>query len=167
MAFANNGRDAADRIREEGWKAEFLTRRDAQRRATVQETNTRLRPLVIEAGNGENQFSRILGTLARLEHSDGLEFAAFLAECESRIPRDTTVVAVLGIVTPQIAAALGNLVLRGLLVTALVVSFDLEPVPEWAKPPDWAEMLLAQGIDCRAVNSEEAVANLCTEALVR
>ena len=81
--------------------------------------------------------------------------------------RDTTAVAVLGIVTPQIAAALGNLVRRGLLVTALVVSFDLEPVPDWAKPPDWAEMLLAQGIDCRAVNSEEAVSNLCTEALVR
>jgi uncharacterized protein (DUF58 family) len=167
LAFASNGRDAADRIREEGWKAEFLTRRDAQRRATIQEKNTRLRPLVIEAGNGENQFSRILGTLARLEHTDGLDFAAFLEECESRIPRDTTVVAVLGVVTPQIAAALGNLVRRGLLLTALVVSFDLEPVPEWAKPPEWAEMLLAQGIDCRAVNSEEAVSNLCTEALVR
>ena len=75
--------------------------------------------------------------------------------------------AVLGIVTPEIAAALGDLVRRGLLVTALVVAFDVEPVPEWAKPPEWAEMLLAQGIDFRAVNSEEAISALCSAAIVR
>jgi uncharacterized protein (DUF58 family) len=167
IGFASNGRDAADRIREEGWRAEFLTRRDAQRRATETEKNTRLRPVVIGAGKGENQFTQILAALARLEHTDGLDFAALLRECAPRIARDTTVVAVLGIVTPEIAAALGDLARRGLLVTALVVSFDLEPAPEWAKPPEWAEMLLAQGIDCRAVNSEEAVSNLCAEAIVR
>ena len=33
MGFISNGRDAADRIREEGWRAEFLTRKDAMRRA--------------------------------------------------------------------------------------------------------------------------------------
>jgi uncharacterized protein (DUF58 family) len=167
IGFASNGRDAADRIREEGWRADFLTRQDAQRRATETEKNTRLRPVVIAAGKGENQFSGILATLARLEHTDGLDFAALLRECAPRIARDTTVVAVLGIVTPEIAAALGDLVRRGLLVTALVVSFDREPVPDWAKPPDWAEMLLAEGIDFRALNSEEAISNLCAEALVR
>jgi hypothetical protein len=77
------------------------------------------------------------------------------------------VVAVLGIVSPGIAAALGNLVRRGFLVTAVVVSFNMEPIPDWAKPPDWAEMLLAQGMDFRVVNSEESIINLCAEALVR
>jgi hypothetical protein len=43
----------------------------------------------------------------------------------------------------------------------------MEPVPDWAQPPDWAEMLLTQGIDFRSVNSEEAISNLCAEALVR
>jgi uncharacterized protein (DUF58 family) len=167
IGFATNGRDAADRIREEGWRAEFLTRRDAQRRASEVEKNTRLRPVVIPVGKGEDQFTRILAALARLEHSDGLDFPALLQECAPRLARDATVVAVLGIVTPEIAAALGDLARRGWPVTALVVSFDLQQVPDWARPPEWMELLLAQGIDCRTVNSEEAISNLCAEAIVR
>ena len=88
-------------------------------------------------------------------------------EAASGISRDTTVVAVLGTVTPEIAAALGDMARRGLLVTAIVVSLDMEAVPDWARPPDWAEMLLAQGIDFRVVNSEESISNLCAEAIVR
>ena len=52
-------------------------------------------------------------------------------------------------------------------VTAVVVAFDQESVPDWAQPPEWAALLLAHGIDFRMVNSEEAVMNLCAEALVR
>ncbi len=33
IGFVSNGRDAADRIREEGWRADFLTRGDARARA--------------------------------------------------------------------------------------------------------------------------------------
>ena len=33
IGLVSNGRDAADRIREEGWRAEFITRADAQQRA--------------------------------------------------------------------------------------------------------------------------------------
>jgi hypothetical protein len=62
---------------------------------------------------------------------------------------------------------LGNLARRGFLVTAVVVSFGMEAVPDWARPPEWAEMLLAQGIDFRVVNSEESILNLCAEAIVR
>ena len=75
--------------------------------------------------------------------------------------------AVLGIVTPEIAAALGDIARRGLLVSAIVVSLEMEAVPDWAKPPEWAEMLLAQGIDFRVVNSEESISNLCAEAIIR
>jgi hypothetical protein len=129
--------------------------------------NTRLRPIVIEAGRGEDRFTQILGTLGRLEHTNGLEFAASIADAGAKISRDTTVVAVLGMVTTEIAAALGDLARSGRLVTAIVVSFNLEAVPDWARPPDWAEMLLAQRVDFRIVNSEEAVSNLCAEAIVR
>jgi len=165
--FISNGRDAADRIREEGWRADFLTRDDARRRVSQTPANTRLRPVMVETGKGEDRFMRILAALGRLEHTDGLDFSAMVTEAVSKISRDATVVAVLGIVTPGIAAALGDLVRRGLLVTAVVVSFNMEPVPDWAKPPAWAEMLLAQGIDFRVVNSEEAILNLCAEAIVR
>jgi uncharacterized protein (DUF58 family) len=165
--FISNGRDAADRIREEGWRADFLTRDDARRRVFQTPANTRLRPVMVETGKGEDRFMRILAALGRLEHTDGLDFSAMVTEAVSKISRDATVVAVLGIVTPGIAAALGDLVWRGLLVTAVVVSFNMEAVPDWAKPPAWAEMLLAQGIDFRVVNSEEAILNLCAEAIVR
>jgi uncharacterized protein (DUF58 family) len=167
IGFISNGRDAADRIREEGWRAEFLTRNDAHRRASETPANTRLRPVMVETGKGEDRFTRILAALARLEHTDGLDFSAMVTESVSKISRDATVVAVLGIVTPAIAAALGDLVRRGLLVTAVVVSFNMEAIPDWAKPPAWAEMLLAQGIDFRVVNSEEAIIHLCAEAIVR
>jgi len=167
IGFISNGRDAADRIREEGWRAEFLTRNDAQRRASQTPENTRLRPVIVEPGKGEDRFTSILATLGRLEHTDGLEFSAMTAEAGSKISRDSTVVAVLGNVTSDIAVALGNLARRGFLVTAIIVSFDMVAVPDWAKPPEWAEMLLAQGIDFRVVNSEESIINLCAEAIVR
>jgi uncharacterized protein (DUF58 family) len=167
MGFVSNGRDAADRIREEGWRADFLTRNDAKVRATEPQKNARLRPVVLAAAKGENQLAEILAVLARLEHTDGLDFADMIREAAPRISRDTTVVAVLGAVTPQIAAALGDVALRGLLVTAIVVSIEMEAVPDWARPPDWAAMLLSQGIDFRVVNGEEAVGNLCAEAIIR
>jgi len=167
IGFISNGRDAADRIREEGWRAEFLTRDDARRRASETPANTRLRPVMVETGKGEDQFTRILATLGRLEHGDGLDFSAMVTEAAAKISRDATVVAVLGSVTPGIAVALGDLARRGLLVTAVVVSFGMEAVPDWAKPPPWAEMLLTQGIDFRVVNSEESITDLCAAAIVR
>jgi uncharacterized protein (DUF58 family) len=167
IGLASNGRDAADRIREEGWSAGYATRGDANRRATEAQANTRLRPVVVETRKGEARFRQILETLARLEHTDGLEFSEMLAEVAFEIPRDATVVAVLRRVTPATAASLGELARRGFLVTVIVVSIDIEPTPDWAQPPDWAQMLLAQNINFRVVNTEESVTNLCAEAIVR
>jgi len=167
IGFASNGRDAADRIREEGWGAGFTTRGDAHRRAAETPANTRLRPVVVKTRKGGDRFAQILETLARLEHTDGLEFPEMLAEVAAEIPRDATVVAVLRRVTPATAASLGELARRGFLVTVIVVSIELEPTPDWARPPDWAQMLLAHNIDFRVVNTEEAVMNLCAEAIVR
>jgi hypothetical protein len=89
-----------------------------------------------------------------------------LAASISRIPRDATVVPVLRQVTPDIALALGELVKRGFLVTAVIVSIDWD-IPEWSHPPEWAGLLLEQGIDFKLVNSEEAVTALCAETIVR
>lgn len=167
IGLISNGRDAADRIREEGWRAEFLTRKDAQQRATAVAANTRLRPVVVESSKGDDCFGQILAALARMELADGLDFAALLDEAGPKIRRDTTVVAVLGAITPESAAALGRLAGSGLIVTALVVSFGMDAVPDWARPPEWAGMLLDQGIDFRVVSSEESISHLCAEAIVR
>lgn len=165
--FASNGRDAADRIREEGWTAEFLVRDDAVRQAKTPPANTRLRPLVVEAGKGQERFQWILETLARLEHTDGMEFADMVLEVHSRIPRDATVVAVLPGVTPAIASALGGLARRGFLVTTVIVASGAGAIPDWARAPDWAELLLAQNIDFHMVNSEESISSLCAQAIIK
>ncbi len=167
IGFISNGRDAADRIQAEGWRAEFLTRADAQRRVTRVGANTRLRPVMVATGKGEDRFTQILAALGRLESGDGMDFAGMVSEEVSKISRDTTVVAVLGKVTPGIAVALGDLARRGFAVTAVMVSFNANAVPDWARPPEWAEMLLAQGIDFRVISSEESIINLCAEAIVR
>ena len=167
IGLISNGRDAADRIREEGWRAEFLNRAAAQQRAAEPLTNDRLRPVQVQTGKGSEKMREMLETLARLEHTDGLDFAEMLAAIISRVPRDATVIPVLRQVTPAMAVALGDLVRRGFLVTAVVVNFGEGSVPDWAQPPEWAMLLLAHGIDFRMVNSEEAVMNLCAEALVR
>ncbi|HEX3627052.1 MAG TPA: DUF58 domain-containing protein [Verrucomicrobiae bacterium] len=165
--FVSNGRDAADRIREEGWRAEFLTRDAAQQRAIEPTANTRLRPVRVENGKGLEKLNQIFEILARLELTDGLNFSEMIAAAASQIPRDATVIAVLHHVTPETATALGELARRGFLVTAVVVAFAAEPIPDWARPPEWAGLLLAHGVDFRLVNSEEAITDLCAEAIIR
>ena len=94
IGFVSNGRDAADRIRAEGWRAEFTTRADAYQRAADPTPNDRLRPVQVETRKGIEKMRQILETLARLEPTDGLDFSAMLAAAGSKIPRDATVVPV-------------------------------------------------------------------------
>ncbi len=167
IGLVTNGRDAADRIREEGWQGEFLNRTLARQQAVTVAENTRLRPVVVPTRKSSDNFLRILETLARLEPTDGLDFSGLVSEAAVQLPRDATVVAVFSRVTPEMAQALGELVQRGFLVTAIVVHFGGELLPDWAKPPDWAEILLAHNINFHIVNSEEAVTNLCAQAIIR
>ncbi len=167
IGLISNGRDAADRIREEGWSADVASRTQAQRQASGTSSESRLQPVIVETGKGLDRFTEMLQTLARLEHAEGLPFPEMVAVAVSRIPRDATVVPVLREVTPAIAASLGNLARRGFLVTVVVIHFNQEVIPDWAHPPGWAEMLLAEGIDFRVVNTEESVTELCAQAIVR
>jgi uncharacterized protein (DUF58 family) len=167
IGLVTNGRDAADRIREEGWQGEFLNRTMARNNAAIAAENTRMRPVVVPTRKSSDNFLRILETLARLEQTDGLDFQGLIREASVQLPRDATIVAVLSRVTPEMAQALGELVSRGFLVTAVVAIFGGDVLPDWAKPPDWAEILLAQNINFHTVNSEEAVTSLCAQAIVR
>jgi uncharacterized protein (DUF58 family) len=167
IGLVSNGRDGADRIREEGWRGQFTTRGEARKHAGQTRTETRFRPVIVPTGKGADQFRRLLETLARLEVNPGLSFAGLLNEAAPEIRRDATVVPVLKAVTPEIAIALGQLARRGFIVTALVVSIEESLIPDWARPPDWAGMLLAQGVDFRIINSEECISQLCAEAIVR
>src|SRR5262249_20882301 len=77
VGFASNGRDAADRIREESLAAEsaeaqaegHATRDEARSRFEMNEESDRIRPVVVETRRGFDQFQKIREALARLEIS--------------------------------------------------------------------------------------------------
>jgi uncharacterized protein (DUF58 family) len=163
VGFASNGRDAADRIREEALAAEgaeaqaegHATREEARSRFELAETTDRVRPVVVETRRGFDQFQKIRECLARLELSDALTFAQLALEHAPRMPRDATVIAVLPKVAAETAIALGTLRRQGFAVTAILIGLDEN------------DKLLAHGRlvaetvrDIRYVNSEEELAHL-------
>src|SRR5438128_5482470 len=121
IGLVTNGRDAADRIRLEGWEQDYRTRQTARRSLALKEKNERLQPLLVETRRGVEQFQRIREVLARVELTDGLSFAHLVLETAGRLPRDATVVALLPHVPIETALALGNLQRRGFAVTAVLL----------------------------------------------
>jgi uncharacterized repeat protein (TIGR01451 family) len=165
IGLITNGRDAADRIR----RRDELARRQAgpaDNRAVVRsiaamrEDDDRLRPLIVPPGRGPEAFARIHETMARVELSDGLTFDRLLIEAEPRLPRDATVVAVLGEVTAEMAVSLGSLRRQGFAVSAVLLAFnEIERI-------DSAGPLIAQGIPVRAISDEEELYRFCELQLV-
>jgi len=176
IGLVTNGRDAADRIREEGWRREFRTRNAANQSVGMSSSSDRLRPVIVETQRGFEQFQRIRESLARLELTDGLSFSELLMEATSRLPRDATVVAVLGDVTTETAIALGNMRRSGFAVYAIVVlqggetslgSADGTRFMDSDGMIDKIGRLIAEGINVRHIDNEAAISDLCSEQLIR
>jgi uncharacterized protein (DUF58 family) len=158
VGLISNGRDAADRIRLEGWDHEFRTRRAARQQAAMQEESERLRPVVVETRRGEEQFQRIREALARLELTDGMPFAQLVLETAARMPRDATVLALLPDVPVETALALGNLRRRGMAVAAVLVGCDGDRLERGYG------RLVAEGIrDVRHLANEAGLPELCRQ----
>ena len=162
VGLVTNGRDAADRIRLEGWEEDYRTRQAARQTAAMQEESDRLQPLVVETRRGVEQFHRIREMLARVELTDGLPLPQLIIEAGSRLPRDATVVAVLPDLPPDAALALGNLRRRGYAVSAVLITME----------PDRLERsygrLLAEGIvDVRHLKDEAGLPALCRQEVAR
>ncbi len=161
VGLASNGRDAAERIREEALEAEdeqqpelgYETRYQARERFELLEQTNRLRPVVVETRRGFEQFELIREALARLELTDGMTFAEMLLEVAPRMPKDATVIAVLPRVPVETSLALGMLRRQGFAVSAILVGIAEDGSDDRAVA---AGRLLAEGIrDVRFVNSEE------------
>src|SRR5262249_33487389 len=67
IGFITNARDAADRVREEGFRHEFRTRSMALDTVGMSERSDRLRPVVVPTRRGPEQLLLILEALARAE----------------------------------------------------------------------------------------------------
>lgn len=161
LGLASNGRDAADRIRAESLEADragedgYETRDEARDRFELCEENDRLQPVVVETRRGFDQFQKIREALARLELTDGFDFARLALEMAPRIPRDATIIAILPRVPVESAIALGTLRRQGFAVTAILIGLDETQTLECHG------RLLAETVrDIRYVNTEEELANL-------
>ena len=161
LGLVTNARDAADRIRQEGWDFDFRSRKEAMASAGMRTASDRLRPMVIETRRGVAQFNRIRELLARAEMTDGLELPQLIRETSSRMPRDASVVVIVTEVTSAIAVALGNLRRQGFAVTAIVNTYEDR---DYAAA---AGMLLAERVEARHLRDESSVSNVCGTQLVR
>lgn len=160
VGLATNGRDAADRIRKEGWnRYHFRSRREAQATG-MRDKSDRLRPMVVPTERGDAQLLRMLQTLGRLEKTDGLTFPQLVLEVASRLPRSATVVALLSRVTPRDAIALGNLRRQGFAVTAIVNVYEEHRFAEFSGP------LVAEGIEVRHLKERVSIPTLCLRSMV-
>ncbi|MBX9623037.1 MAG: DUF58 domain-containing protein [Gemmataceae bacterium] len=159
LGLASNGRDAADRIREEALAKEagpgYDTRAAARDRFELKDNADRIRPVVVETRRGFDQFQKVREVLARLELSDAMGFGGLALEMAPRIPRDATVIAVLPRVPAETAIALGTLRRQGFAVTAIIVGVeDADRLQAHGR-------LLAETVrDIRYVNSEAELAAL-------
>jgi uncharacterized protein (DUF58 family) len=161
VGFITNGRDAAERIRREGWGHDQVhTRREAQSAGDEQE-NHRLRPVIVPTRRSSIQLRQILETLARIEKSDGLPFPALVHESASRMPHSATVIALLASVTTEAALALGNLRRRGMAVTAIVNVYDEYDFARVAGP------LVAERIEVRQLRDRAGIARMCQRMVLR
>jgi len=160
IGLVTNARDAADRIREEGFRREFRNRSAAREGVGMSECSERLRPVVLEAGRGAAQFQQIIEMLARLELTDGLSFPQLVSETSSRMPRDASIVAVLPDVPEETALTLGNLRRQGFAVTAIVIVYDD------VQYSNCAARLLAEGLVVRRLENEATLSQMCSEQLV-
>jgi uncharacterized protein (DUF58 family) len=155
IGLVTNGRDAADRVRQEGWDHDYRTRKAALRSAEEVTEDERRRPVVVPTKRGAEQFQQIWAALARLEVSDGLTLAQLLTEASSRLPRNATVIAVLPDVNEQAALALGNLRRRGYAVTAVLVMLEEGDLY------DAQARLVAEGIEVRHAKDRETLVAVC------
>lgn len=161
VGLVTNGRDAVDRIRQEGWAHDHRTRAAALASATMQATSDRLQPLVVPTRRGPEQFVQILRTLARVELTDGLPLAALIEETASRMPRDATVIAIVPGASEEAAVSLANLRRRGFAVTAILNIYEEREFAEAAGA------LLAAGIETRHLKDEESIAEICRRLALR
>lgn len=125
FALLSNGRDAADRIREEGIATDFRTRDAAKSEGSMRESDDRLRPVVIPSDRGPVHYQELLRQLARLELSDGLSIAETVIAEQSRLARDTTLIVILQKCDSQTAAMLVGMKRRGWAVALIVNTHDI------------------------------------------
>jgi uncharacterized repeat protein (TIGR01451 family) len=161
VGFVTNARDGADRIRREGWQIDPRTRKSARQSGAMNEKSERLEPVVVETRRGAEHLQRIRETLARVELTDGITFAGLIIEMAGRLPRDATLVPILGEVSVETATALGTLRRAGYAITAILISMDVNTLEKAHG------RLLGEGVrDVRHLANEQMLSSLCQQQVM-
>ena len=161
VGIATNARDAADRIRQEGWQGDHRVRGLAQAAASMLDESERLRPIILAPARGPNHLREIIRTLARLEITDGLTFSELLVECESQLSAETTLLVILQQAEPETIAALIGLQRRGRAVAVIINTHDINDYSSIAGP------LIASRIPTFHLASADAISDVCRQTLLR
>ncbi len=161
IGLLTNGRDAADRIRREGWVGDHRVRGEAKKAAAMLTESDRLRPVVLPALRGPIHLKEITRTLARLERTDGLTLPQLLVEAEGQVSNETTLLVILQTCTPESAAALIGLARRGWAVAVIINTHDINDYSESAGP------LIANRIPTFHLSGKDAIADVCRQTLLR
>ena len=155
VGFVSNGRDAADRIREEGWQGDERTRDEARASVVMKEKSDRLRPVIVPTRKSPEQAINIFHALARLELTNGMKLPTLLVESASQLPRDATIVAIISEINMERAVALGSLKKQGYSVVAIVNTYDPERFAQTTGP------LLNEGIGVMHLRDEDSIRGIC------
>ncbi len=161
IGLVTNARDAADRIRQEGWAVDIRTRDAAHNAAKMLDDSDRLQPVVVETRRGAEQLMRILESLARAELTDGLTLAQLIGETQSRLPRDASVIVIMPHVDEEKVIALANLRRSGYAVTVVLNTYDEYDFAEASGP------LVAAGIGTHHLKNEASVITICRKFVLR
>jgi uncharacterized repeat protein (TIGR01451 family) len=161
IGLVTNGRDAADRIRVEGYDFDPRSRRQARQAASMLEKSDRLQPVVVETRRGAEQLRRIFETLARVELTDGLRMHELIEETESRLPRDATVIAIIPDVSDEVVITLQDLRRRGYAVSAIL---NMHDEYDFAGA---AAALGSIGIDTHHLKEEASIPHVCRSFVLR
>ena len=160
VGLVSNGRDAVDRIREEGWKGDQRTREEAKKSAIRMAESDRLRPVIVPTRKSPEQMVYISKALARLEKTDGLKLSQLVIEAAADIPRDASVIVIVSTINMENAVALGALARQGYSVEAVVNCHSQEEFVTVSGP------LLAEGIMTRHLRDEAAISGICEKQML-
>ncbi|MCC9644572.1 DUF58 domain-containing protein [Rhodopirellula sp. JC740] len=161
FGLATNGRDAADRIRTEGFRGDHRVRDASVKAAGLKNKNDRLRPVLVDVDRGPVQLKEVVRTLARLERTDGLTLAEFLVETESRLSSETTLLVMLQQATEADIGALVGLSRRGWAIAVIINTLDLDRYSRIAGP------LLAEKIHVSHLKDEDSIMDVCRAQMAR
>ncbi|MFG0267554.1 MAG: DUF58 domain-containing protein [Rhodopirellula sp. JB055] len=161
FGLATNGRDAADRIRTEGFRGDHRVRDASVKAASLKQLNERLRPVLVDVDRGPVHLKEMFRTLARLERTDGLTLAEFLVETESQLSSETTMLVMLQQATEADIAALVGLSRRGWAIAVIINTLDIDRYSRMAGP------LLAERIHVSHLQTEDSIMDVCRAQMAR